>query len=60
MKKYWRFKGKTKVTTGRRMYKPDNALYTEGNKVFTRTYQSGDVDGRPTGKPIMVAEMVEE
>ena len=39
---------------------PDNALYTEGNKVFTHTYQSGDVDGRPTGKPIMVAEMVEE
>lgn len=42
------------------MYKPDNAIYTEGNKVFAHTYQSGDVDGRPTGKPIMVAEMVEE
>lgn len=41
-------------------YYPDNALYTEGNKAFTHTYQSGDVDGRPTGKPIMVAEMVEE
>ena len=41
-------------------YYPDNALYTEENRVFTRTYQSGDVDGRPTGKPIMVAEMVEE
>lgn len=34
MKKYWRSKGKTKVTTGRRMYKPDNALYAEGNKVL--------------------------
>lgn len=60
MKKYWRFKRKTKATTGRRMYKLDNALYTEGNKVFTHTYQSGDIDGRLTGKPIMVAEMVEE
>ena len=35
----------------------DNALYIEGNRVFTHTYQSGDVDGRPTGKPIMVAEI---
>lgn len=34
MKKYWRSKRKTKVTTGRRMYKPDNALYAEGNKVL--------------------------
>lgn len=48
-----------KMLKYKRGYYPDNALYTKETKVYIHTYQRGDVDGEPTGAPVMVAEMVE-
>lgn len=38
----------------------DSELKTKGNRVHINLYQSGDSEGRPTGKMIQAAEEVEE